>query len=212
MTDRPLVVGVAGGSGSGKTTVVEAVVRCLGPDRVSVIQHDSYYRDRSAYPPQERARLNYDHPEALDTDLLARHIDSLVSGNAIHVPVYNFATHTRTPETIRVEPRRFLIVEGILILADESIRARLDIAVFVDTDADIRLVRRLERDNQNRGRTLESVVRQYLDSVRPMHLDLVEPSKAHAQIVIPEGGHNEAAIDSLIDHIHAVLRRPHPLP
>jgi uridine kinase len=207
VTDRTLIIGVAGGSGSGKTTVVEAIVRRLGPQRVSVIQHDCYYRDRSAYPARVRAQLNYDHPDALDTALLAQHIDSLTSGNAVHIPVYDFATHTRTPAMIWVEPRRLLIVEGILILAEEAIRTRLDVAVFVDTDADIRLVRRIERDLEQRERTLESVVRQYLDSVRPMHLEFVEPSKAHAHIIIPEGGHNEAAIESLIEHIQAALGR-----
>jgi uridine kinase len=203
--DHPLVIGVAGGSGSGKTTVVAAIVRRLGRDQVSVIQHDSYYRDRSSRSLEERVHLNYDHPDSLDTTLLAQHIKSLANGEAVRVPVYDFATHTRTSETVLLRPRRLVIVEGILILADEAIRTLLDVAVFVDTDADIRIIRRLERDMEKRGRTRESIVRQYLDSVRPMHLEFVEPSKIHAHVIVREGGHNEAAIEALIEHIQAAL-------
>ena len=207
MINRRLVVGVAGGSGSGKTTVVEAIVCRLGRDQVSVIQHDSYYRDRSTLSPEERVNLNYDHPDSLDTTLFAQHIKSLANGEAVCVPVYDFATHTRTSETVLLQPRRLVIVEGILILADEAIRSLLDVAVFVDTDADIRIIRRLERDMEKRGRTRESIVHQYLDSVRPMHLEFVEPSKIHAHVIVPEGGHNETAIESLIEHIQAALNK-----
>ncbi|MGE5247189.1 MAG: uridine kinase [Verrucomicrobiota bacterium] len=203
---RPIVIGVAGGSASGKTTVVGEIVRALGTDRVTVIQHDSYYLDRSTIPLADRARINYDHPDALETDLLVRHLRELRAGRPIAVPVYDYSTHTRSARTQPVPPRKVVILEGILILADPALRALMDIRVYVDADADVRLIRRLERDIHERGRSLESVVRQYLETVQPMHLEFVEPSKRHAHVIIPEGGRNQVAVDMLLARIEAVLR------
>jgi uridine kinase len=201
---RPVVVGVAGGSGSGKTTVVREIVRALGPERVTLIQHDSYYKDRSGLAPEERADVNYDHPDALDTPLLVQHVRELVAGRTARVPVYDFSTHTRTARTEPAEPRPAVIVEGILVLAEPDLRALMDIKVFVDTDADLRFIRRLARDVSERGRTNESVVAQYLGTVRPMHLEFVEPSKRHAHVIVPEGGENAVAVDMLVTKIRAI--------
>jgi uridine kinase len=201
---RPVVVGVAGGSGSGKTTVVSEIVRALGPDHVTVVQHDSYYKDRSGLAPAERAAVNYDHPDALDTPLLVRHVRELVDGRTASVPVYDFSSHTRTTRTNRVDPRPAVIVEGILVLAEPELRALMDIRVFVDTDADLRFIRRLARDVSERGRTNESVVSQYLETVRPMHLEFVEPSKRYAHVIVPEGGENAVAVDMLITKIRSI--------
>jgi uridine kinase len=203
---RPVIIGVAGGSGSGKTTVVREIVRALGPDDVNVVQHDSYYRDRSGMPPAERAAVNYDHPDALETALLAEHVRALLDGSPVRVPVYDFSTHTRTDRTVEATPRRAVILEGILVLAERELRDLMDIRVFVDTDPDIRFIRRLERDVAERGRSVESVVDQYCDSVRPMHLEFVEPSKRHAHLIIPEGGLNSVAVDMLITKIRAIAR------
>ncbi|UCG87041.1 MAG: uridine kinase [Gemmatimonadota bacterium] len=202
---RPLLVGVAGGSGAGKTTVVNTIVHRVGRKHVSVIQHDAYYHDRSSVPPEERSELNYDHPDSLDTALLIEHLRALAAGRTVRSPAYDFTSHTRAAESVLVEPRRIVIVEGILILADEALRELLDVKVFVDTDPDIRIIRRLERDMGERGRTHESVIRQYLRSVRPMHLAFVEPSKAFADVVIEGSGPNDRAIDSLIEKITSVL-------
>lgn len=202
---RPIVIGVAGGSGSGKTTVVDAIVDSLGADQVSVIQHDSYYFDRSDVPADERPGINYDHPDALDTRLLVEHLNLLLAGQTVSVPVYNFTTRTRELATISVRPRSAIIVEGILILADEPLRQLMDIKVFVDADSDLRIIRRLERDISQRGRTLESVVHQYLKTVRPMHLEFVEPSKRYADIIIPEGGYNAVAVDMLTAKLKSVV-------
>lgn len=204
---RPIVIGVAGGSGSGKTTVVWEIVRALGSDQVSVIQHDSYYHDRSAVPPAERARINYDHPDALETELLVRHVRALRAGQAVEVPVYDFANHARRVAATTVYPRKAIILEGILILAEPALRELMDIRVYVDADADVRLIRRLRRDTRDRGRSLESVLEQYLHSVQPMHLEFVEPSKRHAHLIIPEGGKNRVAVDMLITKIGAILRQ-----
>ncbi len=201
----PIIIGVAGGSGSGKTTVVREIVRDLGPDHVSVVQHDWYYYDRSDVPPDRRVDINYDHPDALETPLLVQHLQALRQGRAAHVPRYDFTRHARLPETVTVEPRKVIIVEGILILAEESLRKLMDIKVFVDTDSDISFIRRLRRDMEERGRSLESVIQQYLRTVRPMHLEFVEPSKRHAHVIIPEGGHNRVAVDMLITKIHAIV-------
>jgi uridine kinase len=203
---RPVIIGVAGGSGSGKTTVVREIVSRLGPDDVALIQHDSYYRDRSELSPTERAQVNYDHPDALETSLLVEHVRSLRDGHSVDVPVYDFSTHTRTAEVVPLAPRKVVIVEGILVLADQDLRAQMAMRVFVDTDPDIRMIRRLRRDMKERGRTLESVVTQYLESVRPMHLEFVEPSKRHAHIIIPEGGENFVAIEMLVARIHDMAR------
>ncbi len=202
---KPTIIGVAGGSGSGKTTVVDAIVESLGTDQVTVIQHDSYYFDRSDIPPAERADINYDHPDALETALLVDHLADLLAGQTVAVPQYDFTSHTRESTTAIVWPRRAVIVEGILILADKALRQLMDIKVFVDADPDLRIIRRLERDVSQRGRSLDSVVRQYLKTVRPMHLEFVEPSKRYADIIIPEGGHNDVAVDMLITKIKSLV-------
>lgn len=201
-----VLLGVAGGSGSGKTTVVKEILRRLHPLAVSVIHHDSYYADLSHLPFEERVGMNFDHPDALETGLLVDHLTRLREGLAVDVPVYDFSTHTRTHETRRVEPTGVIIVDGILVLADPRLRGLLDIKVFVDTDADIRFIRRLRRDQRDRGRSLESVVEQYLTTVRPMHLAFVEGSRAFADIIIPEGGRNRVAIDLLVSRLQFPLR------
>jgi uridine kinase len=202
---KPIIIGVAGGSASGKTTVVDKIVDSLGRDQVSIIQHDSYYFDRSELPPNERVGINYDHPNALETTLLVEHLAALLDGRPVNVPMYDFANHTRDTMTVAVQPRSVVIVEGILILADKTLRDLLDIKVFVDADSDLRVIRRIERDTSQRGRSLESVVLQYLDTVRPMHLEFVEPSKRFADVIIPEGGYNNVAVDMLIAKIKSVL-------
>ncbi len=195
---RPIVVGVAGGTGSGKTTLVRNIVEAVGAANIVVLQHDSYYRDHSDLRFEERARLNYDHPDSLETALFVRHLEQLIAGQPADVPVYDFVTHTRRRETVRVEPARVILVEGILVLAEPGLRALMDIKIFVDTDADVRFIRRLRRDIHERGRSVESVVQQYLDSVKPMHEMFVEPSRRYADIIIPEGGRNAIALDMVI--------------
>jgi uridine kinase len=202
---RPLLIGVAGGSGSGKTTVSHSILERVGRDRIAYLQHDAYYRDRSALPLVERARINYDHPDSLDTDLLIEQLKGLRAGNAVNVPLYDFAQHVRKIETRRVAPRAVILVEGILIFADRALRELFDIKIFVDTDSDLRVLRRLQRDVAERGRTVESVVTQYLETVRPMHLEFVEPSKRYADVIIPEGGFNTIAIDMVVARINALL-------
>jgi len=201
-----ILVGVAGGSGSGKTTVVEEILRSLHPFPVSVIHHDAYYRDLADRPFQERAEVNFDHPDALETELLVEHLTALRGGRGVEVPVYDFSTHTRTDRVQRVEATGVIIVDGILVLAEPRLRSLLDIKVFVDTDADIRFIRRLRRDMRERGRSLESVVEQYTKTVRPMHLAFVEGSRAFADIIIPEGGRNQVAIDLLVSRLRMVGR------
>jgi uridine kinase len=203
-TGRPLVIGVAGGTGSGKTTVVRRIVDSLGPDQVTVLEHDRYYHDHPELRLEERAGLNYDHPDALETDLLVRHIRALREGRGIEAPLYDFARHARREATETVRPRRAVIVEGILILADAALRQQMDVKVFVDTDADTRFIRRLQRDVAERGRTLSSVIEQYLGTVKPMHLEFVEPSKRYADIIVPQGGHNTVAVDMLLTLIRGL--------
>jgi uridine kinase len=200
----PLVIGVAGGSGSGKTTVVSKILEALGDVRVPVLEHDRYYRDRNDLRLEERAALNYDHPDSLETDLLVRHVNDLRAGRTIAAPVYDFARHARKEETERIAAGRAIIVEGILIYTDPALRKLMDVKVFVDTDDDTRFIRRLRRDIAERGRTVESVIDQYLSTVKPMHLDFVEPSKRYADIIIPQGGHNAVAIDMLLTLIRAL--------
>jgi uridine kinase len=207
---RPIVIGVAGGSASGKTTVVTEIVGALGADQVTVIEHDAYYHDRSSVPADQRPHVNYDHPDALETDLLVRQLHALRAGQPVAVPVYDFATHTRAARTVAALPRKVVILEGILILAEPALRELMDVRVYVDADADIRLIRRLERDIRERGRSLESVVAQYLETVQPMHLEFVEPSKRHAHVIIPEGGRNRVAVDMLLAKIRAVLQGEGP--
>ncbi|UCF40155.1 MAG: uridine kinase [Gemmatimonadota bacterium] len=201
----PIVIGVAGGSGSGKTTVVQEIIRALGREQVTFIQHDSYYYDRSQVPPAERIHINYDHPDALETPLLVEHLRQLKEGRSVEVPVYDFTEHARTGATVRAEPRRAVILEGILILSDRDLRALMDIRVFVDTDPDLRILRRIDRDMRERGRGLQSVIKQYIETVRPMHLEFVEPSKRYAQVIIPEGGYNKVAVDMLVAHVRAIV-------
>jgi len=200
---KPFVIGVAGGSGSGKTTVVRRIVESLGDDQVSLLEHDRYYRDRGDLRLEERAALNYDHPDSLETDLMVEHVNALRSGLAVRVPVYDFARHARTEETITVQPRRAIIVEGILIFTDPALRRLMDVKVFVDADDDTRFIRRLQRDLSERGRTVTSVIEQYLGTVKPMHLEFVEPSKRTADLIIPEGGENRVAIDVLVARLRA---------
>ncbi|MEO8074824.1 MAG: uridine kinase [Acidobacteriota bacterium] len=200
----PLVIGVAGGSGSGKTTVVRRIVESLGDGQVSVIEHDRYYRDRSDLQMEERAALNYDHPDSLETDLLVQHVLELRAGRTVNVPRYDFARYEREPDTETVAPRRAIIVDGILIFADAGLRKLMDVKVFVDADDDTRFIRRLQRDIGSRGRTVPSVIEQYLGTVKPMHLEFVEPSKRYADIIIPLGGHNTVAIDMLLTLIRSL--------
>lgn len=202
---EPFIVGIAGGSGSGKTTLSKAVLEKVGHDKVGYIQHDFYYVDRSSISPEERANVNYDHPSSLENTLLIKHLKTLLSGYPIHVPLYNFKTHTRTENTKLIEPRKVIILEGILILADTALRALLDLRVFVDTDSDVRVLRRLQRDIDERGRSYDSVIEQYFSTVRPMHLKYVEPSKRYANLIIPEGGLNEMGVDILVQKITSVL-------
>ena len=202
----PIVIGIAGGTGSGKTTVARSIYDRVGSDRIEWISHDSYYRNFEGHTPEQRHNINFDHPDALETELLVRHLDVLVKGSAIEVPVYDFTTHSRKlSETQRVEPRKVVIVEGILVLAEPELRKRIDIKLFVDTPADIRFMRRLMRDIQTRGRSLESVVHQYMTTVRPMHEEFVEPSKRYADLIIPEGGENQVALDAIIARVEHLL-------
>ena len=200
----PLVIGIAGGTGSGKTTIAAKLAAAIPRERCVVIDHDAYYRDQSPLPPHERDLVNYDHPSALESTLLARHLAELRAGRAIEVPIYDYATHTRTRETRRVEPAPLVIVEGILVFVEAVVREQLDIKLFVDTDADIRLMRRIRRDLEQRGRTFQSVRDQYYATVRPMHLEFVEPSKRHADLVIPEGGDNRVAIDLILGRLASI--------
>jgi len=205
MTVKPIIIGVAGGTASGKSTVAEAILQRVGREHIAYIQHDSYYRDLSHLPLEERARMNFDHPDALETELLVEHLRQLQAWQPIEVPIYDFATYTRTGRTRRIEPRRVVLVEGILIFVDRQLRDMMDIKLYVDTDADMRFIRRLQRDMRERGRTLESVIRQYLETVRPMHLEFVEPSKRYADIIIPSGGFNETAIEMIVARIQKLL-------
>ena len=198
---KPIIIGVAGGTASGKTTVSDAILERVGRDRIIYIQHDSYYRDLSHLPLEERVKLNFDHPDALETELLVAHLRQLQAGEPVEVPVYDFATYQRSAQTRRVELRRVILVEGLLIFVDKELREMMDIKLYVDTDADLRFIRRLQRDIQERGRTMESVIHQYLTTVRPMHLEFVEPSKRYADIIIPAGGFNTTAIEVIVARI-----------
>jgi uridine kinase len=200
-----LVIGIAGGSGSGKTTVAQTILQRVGPDRISFLQHDAYYKDLSGLPPAQRIEVNFDHPNSLETELLTSHVLQLKEGHPVEVPIYDFSTHSRTDRTYTVQPRGVILVEGILIFTEASLRNLFDVKLFVDTDSDLRFIRRLERDISERGRTLEMVVKQYLSTVRPMHLEFVEPSKRYADVVIPEGGFNAAALDMVVARIESML-------
>lgn len=200
-----VVVGVAGGTASGKTTISEAILDRVGRERVAHVQHDAYYRDLSHLEMDARRQVNFDHPDALETELLVAHLDALCRGESIQVPVYDFSTYVRLPETRRVDPRPVVLVEGILAFAEPELRKRLDIKVYVDTDADLRFIRRLRRDLAERQRTVDSVIEQYLETVRPMHLEFVEPSKRYADVIIPEGGFNPIAIDLVATRVAAMI-------
>ncbi len=202
----PLVVAVAGGSGSGKTTLVNVILERVGSHRIAYLPHDAYYRDLSNLPPVQRAEVNFDHPNSLETDLLIQHIQTLKDWHPVDLPLYDFAHHARTEKTVRVDPKQVIIVEGILILAEPRLRELCDIKIFVDTDADMRFIRRLQRDIAERGRSLENVIHQYVTTVRPMHLEFVEQSKRYADVIIPEGGFNSVALDMVISRIEAHLQ------
>ena len=201
---RPFCIGVAGGSGSGKTTVAERILKRVGTGRILQITQDRYYRDLSHLPVTDRSHRNFDHPNSIDSELLVEDLQELLSGRSRTLPRYDFTRHVRLPEGEEVEPRPVILLEGILIFALPEIRRLLDLKIFVDTDADIRFLRRLQRDIEERGRTVESVIEQYLETVRPMHLEFVEPSKRWADIIIPEGGFNTVALDVVISRIERV--------
>jgi uridine kinase len=203
---RPVTIVVAGGTGSGKTTIVREIVKRVGAHRIAYVPHDAYYREVQYVPLSEQDRLNFDHPDALETPLVHTHIVALQHWHAVEVPIYDFTTNTRTSQVTTVEPRPVILVEGILSLAEPMLRPLFDIKVFVDADADLRFIRRLSRDIAERGRTPESVIDQYLDTVRPMHLEFVEPSKRYADVIIPRGGHNVVAIDMVADRIRSMVR------
>lgn len=203
---RPVTIGVAGGTGSGKTTVSHQILARVGSKHIAYLAHDSYYRNIRHLPSDERRRINYDHPDSLETSLLIEHIKCLQSGQAVRVPVYDFSADMRLDETIFVEPQPIILVEGILIFSDRELRDLLDIKIFVDTDADIRFIRRLKRDMEERQRSADSVIQQYLTTVRPMHLKFVEPSKRYADVIVPEGGYNWVAIDMIADRIRSMVQ------
>ncbi len=206
MRSRPFVVGVAGGSGSGKTTVVEQIIQALGAPDVTVLHHDAYYRDRSDLTLEQRQATNYDHPDSLENELMIEHLQALLRREPVQVPVYDFSRHARLTQTERLAPAEVIIVEGILVFQDARLRELMDLRLFVETDADVRFIRRLKRDLEERGRTLDSVVRQYLETVRPMYLEFVEPSKRYADIIVPEGGYNTVAIDLVVTKLREMLR------
>lgn len=205
---RPFVIGVAGGTCSGKTTVSRRIQETVGPTQLAYLQHDSYYHDHSHLSPEERARCNYDHPDSLDTRLMVSHLRALCHWEAADVPLYDFARHARLPETHRVLPAPVVLVEGILLFVEPDLREIMDMRIYVDTDADIRFIRRLHRDVNERGRTLESIISQYLNTVRPMHLEFVEPSKRYADLIVPEGGNNRVAMEMIISRVQAILAQP----
>ncbi len=202
---KPVIIGVAGGTASGKTTVSDAILERVGRQHIIYLQHDSYYRDLSYLPLEERTKLNFDHPDALETELLVTHLRQLQAGEPVEVPLYDFATYQRSEETRRIEPRQVILLEGLLIFVDKELREMMDVKLYVDTDADLRFIRRLQRDIRERGRTMESVIHQYLTTVRPMHLEFVEPSKRYADIIIPSGGFNTTAIDVIVARVERLL-------
>jgi uridine kinase len=209
----PLVLGVAGGTGSGKTTVANVILKRVGAQHIAYVPHDAYYRNFSDLPKSQRDLINWDHPDSLETDLMIEHVRQLRAGQSVELPVYDFTMHARSSRTVRVEPQLIILVEGILIFAEPRLRELFDVKIFVDTDADIRFIRRLQRDIAERGRTVASVIQQYLTTVRPMHLEFVEPSKRYADVIIPEGGLNEVAMDMVVARVEALLgASPFPAP
>jgi uridine kinase len=208
MTSRhiPLVIGIAGGSGSGKTTVANEVLQRVGAHNIAFLPHDAYYKDHHHLTIEQRSQVNFDHPDSLETELLIQHILQLKAMRAIDLPVYDFSTHSRTAKTIRVTPQPIILVEGILIFGEPELRKLFDVKIFVDTDADIRFIRRLQRDISERGRTTETVIKQYMQTVRPMHMEFVEPSKRYADVIIPEGGFNTAALDMVVARLNTLIK------
>lgn len=207
MSRQPVIIGVAGGTGSGKTTVAMKILERVGTENIAYIPHDAYYRNLSHLPPEERVRVNFDHPDSLESELLIEHLKQLKAGQAAEIPVYDFTTHTRTAQTRRIGPALVILVEGILVFAEPALRELFDVKLYVDTDPDIRFIRRLQRDVHERGRSVEAVIQQYLTTVRPMHLEFVEPSKRYADIIIPEGGLNEVAIEMVAARIRGLLEQ-----
>ena len=200
-----IIIGIAGGTGCGKSTMIRKIKEEFN-DEISILSHDFYYKQHNDITFEERKKINYDHPIAFDTDIMIQHIKELAKGNPIERPVYDFTIHNRVDETVRVEPARVIVVEGILIFENKELRDLCDIKVYIDTDADVRIIRRILRDVNERGRTLDNIVQQYLTTVKPMHDEFVEPSKRYADIIVPEGGFNKVALDMLNERIHALLR------
>lgn len=203
--DRPLIIGICGGTGSGKTTITRRIIEALSSGNVIILQQDNYYKDFPGLPLEQRVKLNFDHPDSMDTALMAEHVRRLRAGEGIQRPTYDFANFRRLSETVDIPARSSIIVEGILIFENKELRELMDIRIFVDTDADLRFIRRLARDIRERGRTMEMVIAQYLATVRPMHMEFVEPSKRYADVIIPEGGHNEVGIDLVIQKIKSLI-------
>ena len=203
----PVVIGIAGGSGSGKTTVQRQIIEVFGSDRIALLDHDSYYVDLAHLPPAERAAFNFDHPDALETDLMVAHLDRLLAGEPVEKPTYDFTTHSRRTQTETVHPHPVVIVEGILVLGEPELRKRMDVKLFVDAPDDVRLIRRIQRDMHERGRGIEAILQQYQHTVRPMHLEFVEPSKRCADVIIPHGGRNQVALDMVLAHVQRTLSR-----
>jgi uridine kinase len=205
LLSRPILIGICGGTGSGKSTVAKSIFESLPEKNISIIEQDAYYRDQSHLSLEERVKTNYDHPLAFDTNLLVTHMASLLDGNAIEKPNYNFSNHTRETFTTRIEPKDIIILEGIMILEEKRLRDLMDIKIFVDTDADVRIIRRIVRDIEDRGRTLDSVINQYLNTVKPAHEQFIEPTKKFADLIIPEGGYNKVAIDIMVAKVRSIV-------
>ncbi len=200
-----IVIGIAGGTGSGKTTVANVILDRVGADKIAFVPHDAYYKDLKDLSPSQRSLINFDHPDSLETDLMVEHVKALKASQPVDIPIYDFTTHSRTTRTHHIDPQPVVLVEGILIFVDARLRELFDVKIFVDTPADIRFIRRLERDLIERGRTVESVIHQYQSTVRPMHLEFVEPSKRYADVIIPEGGLNTVAMDMVVARIETLI-------
>jgi uridine kinase len=211
LQQEPMVVGIAGGTGSGKTTLAELILDRIGRERIVYLPHDGYYREHKELPIEERAKLNYDHPDSLETELLVEHIKQLKKGKAIEMPIYDFTNHSRKPTTVHTEPKTVILVEGILIFVEKALRDLFDVKIYVDTDSDLRFIRRLQRDIEERGRTVQSVIDQYTKTVRPMHLEFVENSKRYADIIVPIGGLNTVALEMVIARLQSLMNGELPI-